>query len=283
MIKEVKGRGVKMAKDNEDLEKQVLKAIHRSFGRVKASYLKYRNNPYEADYIHRFRVDLRKMRVLFNFLKPFLNKDIYETFNQSLRDLGRRLSPLRDLDALIEECSDLSLTEPYLIDNYAEVFRFLEKERLRLVKSQSTKKALKAFEGILEAADGILQQLVLFEKQNEASFSKHFNKRYQHKIDKFEKAFAELDITDYEAVHEVRKLAKKVRYASVGFKTVLAKKERKKVKKRAKKIQEYLGEITDTHVSIEILMEYKEKAKAEKLKEAFQRIIEYHQDYSLTH
>lgn len=266
-----------MTKKNKKVESQVLKVLHKRFSQVKSSYQKYKNNPYVADYIHRFRVDMRKMRVLFNFLKPFLNKDIYDTFNQALRELGKKLSPLRDLDALIEECSILAVAEPELIDNYAEVFRHLEKERFKMVKSQSTKKAFKEFEGILEGAEAILNQLVLFDNSKESSYEKMFEERYQHKIAKFEKEYEKLDIIDYEDVHEVRKKAKKVRYASVGFKKVLPKKQRKEAKKKAKKAQQYLGEITDTHVSIEILEEYKEKATNKKVEESFEAIIKYHQ------
>lgn len=272
-----------MVKQNQDFENQVFKALHKYFKKVQESYQKYHNNPYEADYIHRFRVDMRKMRVLFNFLKPFINKDIYETFNQSLRQLGRRLSPLRDLDTLIEECNELALAEPDLIDNYAEVFKYLEKERFKLVQSQSTKKTFKEFEGILEGAEGVLEQLVLFENINQTPSQKLFKKRYQHKMDKLDKEFKNLDISDYEAVHEVRKLAKKVRYTSVGFKKVLPNKERKEVKKRAKRVQEYLGEITDIHVSIEILEEYKQRTTNKRVEDSIQKIIDYHLNKSLTH
>ena len=271
-----------MKKQTKKLENKVFKALHKRFSQIKVSYQKYRNNPYEADYIHRFRVDMRKMRVLFNFLKPFLNEDIYETFNQALRELGKKLSPLRDLDTLIEECSVLAIEEPELIDNFAEVFRHLEKERMKLVKSQSTKKAFKEFEGILEGAEAILDQLILLDNSKESKFEKLLEERYQHKVEKFDKEYAELDITDYEAVHEVRKLAKKVRYASVGFKKVLPKKERRKAKKKAKKVQERLGEITDKHVSIEFLEEYKKKSTNKKVEKSLQTIINYHQNNALT-
>ena len=270
-----------MTKKDQKIESKVIKSIQKRFNQVKASYQKYHNNPYKAEYIHRFRVDMRKMRALLNFLKPFLNKDIYETFNHSLRELGKKLSPLRDLDTVIEELSMLAEVEPNLVENYAEIFRHLEKERLKLVKSQSTKKAFKEYEGILEGAEAILNGLAFhFDSSHVDNFEENLEKRYQHKINKFEKEYDKLDITNYEAVHEVRKLAKKVRYTSVGFKKVLPKSVRKEMKKRAKKAQERLGEITDTHVIIEILKIYKEKAKNEKVKGSLEEIITYYQEKS---
>ena len=146
--------------------------------------------------------------------------------------------------------------------------------------SRTSRKILK---GILEGAEGVLEQLVLFENINQTPSQKLFKKRYQHKMDKLDKEFKNLDISDYEAVHEVRKLAKKVRYTSVGFKKVLPNKERKEVKKRAKRVQEYLGEITDIHVSIEILEEYKQRTTNKRVEDSIQKIIDYHLNNSLTH
>ncbi len=268
-----------MSSKEETLESKLLNAISKRFDQVKKSYQKYHNNPYHAEYIHRFRVDLRKMRTLLNFLKPVLNEDIYKTFNRSLRDLGKRLSPLRDLDTLIAECSQVAVDEPYLIDNYADVFRFLEKERLKMVKSQSTKKAFEEFKGILEGAEALLKGLTFdLDNGQETPLEKLIEERYQHKQQKFEKAYEQLDITDYEAVHDVRKQAKKVRYTSTGFKKVLPKKERKAVKKQTKKVQDRLGKITDGHVSIDRLEKYKEKVPTQPLRESFEKIIAYRID-----
>ncbi len=261
------------------LENKLLTAVKKRFEKVKASYQLYHNNPYKAEYIHQFRVDMRKTRALLNFLKPVLNEEIYDTFNQSLRELGHKLSPLRDLDTLIEKCSRVAQAEPDLIDNYADVFRFLEKERLKLVKQQSTKKAFEEFEGVLEGTEAILDGLTFhLDDAKEDELEAYVENRYQHKIDKFKKNYNQLDVTDYEAVHDVRKQAKKVRYTSAGFKKVVSRKERKTVEKEAKKAQTRLGEITDAHVSIEILEEYKEKAPNDQLQKAFEKILAYHKE-----
>lgn len=72
----------------------------------------YANNPYVSEYVYLFRVDMRKIRGLLNFIKPILGEDVYAELNQQLRDLGQRLSPIRDLDTVIEECTRIANEEP---------------------------------------------------------------------------------------------------------------------------------------------------------------------------
>lgn len=266
-----------MSKKDKKIENKILKAIHKQFNQVKNSYQDYHNNPYKSDYVHRLRVDMRKNRTLLNFLKPLITSDMYESFNKGLKDLGERLSPLRDLDTLIEECALVASEEPNLIDNYALVFRFLEKERLKLVKKQSTEKAFQEFEEVLDKTEKLLNELTFDLNNNETTLVKEVDKRYQHKIKKLEKAYDKLDRADYEDVHEVRKHAKKVRYTSTGFKKLFPKKQRKAIRKYAKTVQDDLGEITDTYMSVELLELYKEKVSTKTLAESFQKLINYHQ------
>lgn len=266
-----------MSKKDKELEKNLLKAIHKQFDKVKKAYQMYHNNPYEAEYIHRLRVDMRKNRTLLNFLKPLIAEEVYESFNIKLKDLGKRLSDLRDLDTLIESSELVAIEEPRLMDNYALVFRFLQKERLKLVKEQSTEKAFQAFEETLENGASLLNDLSFEVENNEINLMEQVAKRYQGKIKKLEKAYKKLDVEDYEAIHEVRKQAKKVRYTSTGFKKVFPKKERKAVRKYAKTVQDHLGELTDSYVMVELLEIYKEKAPTKTLAESFQKLILYHQ------
>lgn len=270
-------RGNGMPKKEKKIKKELFKAIQKRFNHIESSYQMYFNNPYKSEYIHRFRVDMRKLRALLNFLKPMIGEEVYETVNSSLRDLGKKLSPLRDLDTLIAECSEVALNEPDLISNYADVFRFLEKERLKLVKKQSTKKAFRDFNKILKEVKALLQQMTLtLEDAKEDEMEEFVDNRYQHKIKKFRNQYDKLDVSNYEEVHETRKQAKKVRYTSSGFKKVFNKSKRKSIQKEAKTAQSYLGEITDTHVIIEILEEYRDKAPNEKIIESIEKLIKYY-------
>lgn len=262
-----------MPTTDQKIEKKILKAINKRFNNVTSSYQIYANNPYVSEYVHRFRVDMRKMRALLNFIKPILGEGVYDELNQQLRELGQRLSPIRDLDTLIEECTRIANEEPDWINNYAAVFRFLEKERLKLINKESTKKVYKEFNEVLKQIQVVLDQLS-FELEAE-SLNDFVEKRYEHKTKKLSKDYKKLNNEDYEEIHEVRKQAKKVRYTSAGYKKILANYNSKQTEKAAKKIQKELGKLTDSHVMIDLMNEYKEKTDSKKIKKSFQKLIDY--------
>lgn len=251
-------------------KKRIIKVCHKRFEKIQMSYEKYYNNPYVPSHVHRLRVNMRKLRAMLNFLKPALTTESYNKLNQTLSDIGKMLSPLRDLDVFIEECTKLAYQYPQLIDNYADVFRFLEKERLKLIKKVSAKKAFKEIEELLTKAHGELNDMTITVDDLED----FIQKRFEHKTNKLEKQYSTLDKNDYEAVHETRKQAKKVRYTAIGLKKVLGTKDRKIAKKNAKKIQNKLGEITDTHVMKELLETFGAKTTNEHLKASFEKLGE---------
>lgn len=264
-----------LGQKDEKVKTEIIHSIETRIYSIQECYRRYRNNPFNKAYVHRLRVELRKLRALINFLKPLLKLKIYKQVNGMLRDLGKQLSPLRDLDTLIEICSEIAIEEPNLIDNYADVFSYLESERYNLANKGTENEFIALFDTFLLDGKKILQLLEFnINKVNEESFEKFVQKRYKQKAKKLKKRYKELDLTDYEKVHEVRKKAKKVRYSAVGFKKIIPSKERKPIKKNAKYIQEHLGEITDVHVSIELLENSRNRAPDKLIKESLQKIIE---------
>lgn len=264
-----------MTSKDLQVKKKILKAIKERYETILESYQRYKNNPFNKDYIHRLRVEMRKFRALINFLKPIIDPDIYDFLNKRIRDLGKILSPLRDLDTLIEILNEISLREPNLIHNYSKLFSFLEEERFHLAKQGTKKTYLTPFEELLYENDQISLLDFNLDNTNTATFKRFIIGRYEQKGKKLMKQYNKLDKNDYDAIHEVRKDAKKVRYAAVGFKAILPKNKRKKIKSEAIYIQEHLGLLTDTFVSIGLLEMYRDKAETENLKESLQTIIDF--------
>lgn len=246
---------------------------------VEKSYQLFRNNPLSKKYIHRLRVEMRKLRAALNFLKPIISEELYQSINNILKNLGFKLSPIRDLDTLIELTNSISEKNPKLLKNYANVFVYLEKERILLAQQNSQRKNISEFDDGFKKVSQMLSNLE-FNLNNEegSNFEEFIESRFLQIEKKVNKRYKRLDYTDYETVHELRKDAKKLRYAAISFKTILNAEIRKPVKKKTKKIQDELGKRTDAHVSTEILEQYKEKAKSIKLKGALQKLIDYKSD-----
>ena len=164
--------------------------------------------------------------------------------------------------------------EPQLINNYADIFRFLEKERLQLIKYVSTKKAFEEFENILIEAEIALSELkfdlIHTEKNNLEEF---IDKRLKQKINKLKTLYKEIDYESYKNIHDVRKQSKKVRYTTVALKKWLSKKDYKNVSKRTEEIQNKLGKLTDEYINNERIKDYKKKTGKEELNKSFEKML----------
>lgn len=251
------------------------KRLFKSFNKIEKSYIQYKNNPYIPTNILELRVNMRKIRALLHFLKPIMKNKDYKRLNGIFRNFSNRLGTIRDIDVLLEDFNEIAINKPELISNYTDVFRFLEKKRMELIKKESTKKAFKTFEQDLEEAEEALENLEFqLEDKNTRHLRQEIRKRLKDMAEKLEIDYRRIDINDYENVHDVRKDAKNVSYAIAGLKDWLPKTERRKIKKRAKKIQVELGEHTDAFVNKERLESYLERAEKETLIGAFTTLLE---------
>ncbi|GEK89143.1 phosphohistidine phosphatase SixA [Alkalibacterium putridalgicola] len=237
---------------------------------MEESYHHFQNNPYSPERTHRFRVDMRKLRSLLHFVKPLIGKETYKEMNDQIKDSYHRLEPLREGDVLIDSCGERALKEPELVDDYFEVFRYLHNERRKWMRSRLTKGMTAAFEDMLaDTKEGIRQLSFDLDKTDDGDIEAYLKDRFKSRKKKVYKAFEKADHSDHEAAHDVRKKAKKLRYAVKGYKDLLPKKKAKKAKKKLKTIKDELGEIGDLYVNSEWLKDYAEKVDDPKLEEAF--------------
>ncbi|OJF96986.1 phosphohistidine phosphatase SixA [Alkalibacterium sp. 20] len=242
---------------------------------MEQSYANFRNNPYSPKLTHRFRVDMRKMRSLLHFVKPLIGEETYTELNTLIREASHRLEPLREADVLIESCGERALLEPDLIDDYADLFRYLHNDRRKWMRSRLNNSMITALEDMINETKEKIKQLRFDkEKTNSGDWDTYLEKRFDSRKKKVFTLFKKGDHSDQEASHEVRKQAKKLRYAADGYKEMLPSKEVKKVKTKAKTIQNELGLICDYQVNSALLKEYSEKAKEQPLKKAFSTLAE---------
>ncbi|SFC44323.1 phosphohistidine phosphatase SixA [Alkalibacterium subtropicum] len=242
---------------------------------MEMSYRHFQNNPYSPKQTHRFRVNMRKMRSLLHFVKPLIGKETYRTLNDTIKDAYHRLEPLREGDVLIASCSERAAVEPDLIDDYAEVFRYLHNERRKWMRTRLTQSMTAAFEEMLQESREEINRLSFdLDKTDDGDVLAYLNDRFNSRKKKVYKAFKKADHSDHEAAHDVRKKAKKLRYAVKGFEALLPKKKAKKAKKKLKAIQNELGEIGDLYVNSLWLKDYAEKVEDPKLEAAFTALAE---------
>lgn len=262
------------------VEKKIRDAINLRFYIISSSYQNFKNNPYSTNHVLRLRVELRKLRALLSFLKPVLNIDIYQYLNSELKAIGLELSKKRDLDTLIEVLEETAIKEGELLSNYADLFGYLEKERLKEADRVGSNRIISSFDLTFTKIQQTLAELVFHLDTNkyirlENFVVTRFNKKAKNLKKKYKKTIKTDYDTDYDNVHELRKDAKKVGYTAVGFKNVLPNKIRKKIKKEAQYIQEDLGFRTDNFVVIQLLEQNSHNASEIELKDSFTELVNY--------
>ncbi|WP_028274785.1 CHAD domain-containing protein [Atopococcus tabaci] len=265
------GRPRQFSDESEKIKAVLAQQMHV----VEQAYKDYQNNPYEPETVHQLRVNLRRMRGMLNFLKPQLAEETYTELNGALKAAGGRLGSLREADVLIEECGQLALKEPDLVDNYYDVFKFLRNERQKRLRGGFSKTTHQEVETAVTQTKRAIEQLS-FQLSTQKEWTKFLEKRLKKKTKKLKELYEETDHSDHEASHQVRIQAKKVRYAADGFESWLGKEAESR--KKAKKIQNKLGLGTDLYINARLLEEYAEKAKEKPLKEAFFILARYKED-----
>lgn len=259
---------------NMTVEEGIIANLNKQFARVESEAMHYHNNPYLPENVHQYRVAMRRMRSLLKFIKPVIDEESYDELNELLKNQGKSLNPIRDLDVFIEKIDETAREYPGLLDNYVDVFHFLHERRLKKVKEQAGEENMAASNDMLGQVKEKIGRLSLhLEDESYVDFVKE---RFDKKRSQLKEEYEEAEEADYEYIHEKRKLAKQVRYTADGYRKVLPKKKAQKASKLAEEIQEEFGVVTDAHVHAAILEKYRDEAEDEDLKEAFEKLLEHH-------
>ncbi|MFD1124090.1 CHAD domain-containing protein [Lentilactobacillus raoultii] len=217
--------------------------LQQQYNRIEREWLRYQNNPYDADRVHDLRVAIRTLRGLIKFLKRQMPQAVYQVLNADLGQAARLFGPLRDLDVLIGKAGEFAVEHPQAGSAYRGLFDELHDQRNQLMEQTLSDSAALMLTTCLTRVKTHLDNLI-FKGHPDQAFVKEFKRRDQ----KLMKQYQNLDFHDYPRVHHVRKRAKTLRYSAAYFSPFLPKKS-KKVLRQAKHVQDVCGLITDAHVN----------------------------------
>ncbi|WP_439818542.1 CHAD domain-containing protein [Weissella paramesenteroides] len=254
----------------------VKEILQQQYQQIKIEWLRYQNNPYEVERVHDLRVSIRTLRGLIKFLKPTLSTSIYNQLNTDLGEFAQYFSDLRDLDVLIAKVGEYAYQYPETGRIYPELFKQLQHRRVEKMAQILTEESRAIIEKYLDKVNITLKDLNFEGISHDKMMAKEFKRRDR----KLMKQYNNLDFQNYERVHHVRKRAKTLRYSATYFADYMPEKEHKRVK-RAKKIQDICGAITDAHVIKHQLQDLAEKTTSQSKYEMFMKIADY-QENSVT-
>lgn len=208
--------------------------------------------PEDIETIHRFRTNIRTLRSLLAFIKPWQDAGQNAETQAILREIVRYTSLLRELDVLEKQVRANADSSPKLI---AFCQHEACAERTKVLKVLSSKRVTKQFRRAMALAKN-----VTWKKQ----FAEHglprsvVRARFDALIESVKTDLAHLSLTDDEQTHDVRKRAKRARYVS-EFNVGILGEDAVGIAKDMMAHQDILGDVCDARANIRLISEFLER------------------------
>lgn len=211
---------------------------------------------YDTEFLHDYRVSLRKVRSVISLFKGVYSPDATTRLKEEFADLMQITGRLRDLDVyLLDKQNYFNLVPTSTHEGLEIMFDSFEKERTenhkmicKALKSKQYKKRIESLRKSIENGDWQAGQLAELESHSFACAV--VLKRYK-KVCKIARSIDE--DTDDEVVHELRIHCKKLRYLMEFFTPLFSRKKIKTLIKSLKVLQDNLGRFNDFSVQQESL------------------------------
>ena len=219
------------------------------------------------EFLHQFRVNLRRIKSLMSIFKELFDFDIYQKINSSLRDAIIATNKKRDLDIFL-----VNLKNSKEKDDLTDFIQFLTKEQK--VEEQKFKDFIKdkKMEDIIFNLEALLYENSNFYVTRLANLpaKEYIKNTMEYLYKNTMKTVKKLDKqTKLEKFHKARIKIKKIRYLSNTFKIYSSKKH----KKSLTKYQNIFGELNDLKNQVTIINHYIPQCKnKEVLKKLLNRL-----------
>jgi CHAD domain-containing protein len=208
----------------------------------------------DPEAIHQARVATRRLRSDLKTLEPLLDRSAVEGIRNELRWVGELLGAVRDADVLIEHVQDLGRTFALEPDAIVAIVTELEQDRRRshreLVGALASRRYISLVRTLIDAAEEPpLAAPARGERPARPRVRKLVGKswrRVSRAVDRLE------PYPDDPALHEIRKRAKRARYAADLAATALDE-DAGRLADQLADLQDVLGEVQDGVVADERL------------------------------
>jgi CHAD domain-containing protein len=232
----------------------------------------------DIEFMHDYRVSIRKTRSALALIKNVLPRDRIRQYNKFFSSLGKLTNPVRDLDVFLLKLGDyqhklanskqeqLQPLRQYLMDKRSVA----QKEYVETVTSSSYRQTVKEWREYLESPEPVNPPLENTQKSVHRLADELIWNTYQLAL---EEGNAITEDTEAEALHELRKTCKKLRYLMEFFQSLYPAKKIKELIKALKELQDNLGDFNDYHVHIGILKDFKKSSSNEDAAKAVKKLI----------
>lgn len=219
-------------------------ALSDAAARIARCSVKLLENPDDPESLHQYRISLRIARSLLGFLAPYCKGAALRKTMRDIKKLQDPTSRLRELDMLCEALDPQSVEASIVVDACTQLRAgFIER-----FAAESTQKAITRVVGRIK--DVPWRRCV---RQSGLDAQELVRRVSQMRTD-YELQMAHVSYDDQEAVHDVRKLAKALRYVTREFAELLPD-AAEDTNTRAKAVQDMLGELCDCWNNAQLVIE----------------------------
>lgn len=219
-------------------------ALSDAAARIARCSVKLLENPDDPESLHQYRISLRIARSLLDFLVPYCKSAALKKTMRDIKKLQDPTSRLRELDMLCEALDSQTAEASIVVDACAQLRAgFIER-----FAAESTQKAITRVVGRIK--DVPWRRSV---RQSGLDAQELVRRVSQMRTD-YELQMAHVSYDDQEAVHDVRKLAKALRYVTREFAQLLPD-TAEDTNTRAKAVQDMLGELCDCWNNAQLVIE----------------------------
>lgn len=223
------------------------------------------NKNEDTEYLHDYRICLRKVRSLVNLMKDTFPAEVYEELKSRLGNLSRKTNQLRDLDVyLLDKGKYESMLPGSLQGGVIEMFQDFSRKQVRArrsvknwIQSDAYKTEMSRVLDLLQSLDD-LPEVGSSHERLKVVIAKKAKKRFRKIRTIGMHIHPE---TPDEEVHELRIECKKFRYLMDFFGALFDAEAVKKLSSRLRKLQNTLGKFNDYSVQQDALNLYVEKGQ----------------------
>jgi triphosphatase len=204
----------------------------------------------DGEVVHQARVALRRLRSAFSIHRSMAEDDAFQRLHEETRWMAAALGEARDLDVLIARC-DVEAVRLKLEQAQTDAY---DRAEAALASPRARALLLDLSEWIAVGGWLTMPSLEELREQPARDFAASALDRFRRTVKKGGRDLAKLDDP---ARHEVRKDAKKLRYATEFFASLFEGKRRKRRHKHfldaLEALQDHLGALNDLAVTASVL------------------------------
>lgn len=216
--------------------------------------IKVDNDP---EYLHQYRVNLRKLRSLVTTCKGVLNKDATNEIRQLVAETMSYTNYLRDLDVFLSQKSMYQkLIDKSFLEEFNVLFAHIEGERnesfqnvIELLSNDHYNECIHRLK-IMFSAETFLSEAGKYADCTSKAFVRDLIwKRYRKIYTRAES----VEFSTDDEIHKVRIMCKKLRYVIESFEAFFPDKKTKVCQRVLKRLQNDLGSFNDCSVQQKLL------------------------------